>query len=112
MFRPGQVDPDWTTPDGAIPKPGNTRAASGRVAERKREQAPPALDYARLMSEPGDGLITRSSQVARRPIDVAPDDPRFHPLPAGQTFFLCESHGRLTHNPYFQNNLLHFLLSR
>jgi pimeloyl-ACP methyl ester carboxylesterase len=112
VFRPSQVDPDWTTPDGVIPKPGNTRATSGRTAARQRERAPPALDYARLMSEPGDGLITRSSQVARRPIDVAADDPRFHPLPAGQTFFLCESHGRLTHNPYFQNNLLYFLLAR
>jgi len=72
----------------------------------------PALDYSRLMLEPGDGLVTRSSQVARRPLDVAADDDRFHPLPAGQTFFLCESHGRLTHNPYFQNNLLYFLLAR
>ncbi len=33
-------------------------------------------------------------------------------LPVSQTFFLCESHGRLTHNLYFQNNLLYFLLSR
>ena len=37
---------------------------------------------------------------------------RFHPLPIAQTFFLCESHGRLTHNAYFQNNLLYFLLGR
>jgi pimeloyl-ACP methyl ester carboxylesterase len=72
----------------------------------------PVLDYAYLMNEPGDGLITRSSQIARRPLDVAADDDRFHPLPAVQTFFLCESHGRLTHNPYFQNNLLYFLMSR
>ena len=37
---------------------------------------------------------------------------RFHTLPIAQTFFLCESHGRLTHNLYFQDNLLYFLLSR
>jgi hypothetical protein len=36
----------------------------------------------------------------------------FHMLPISQSFFLCESHGRLTHNLYFQNNLLYFLLSR
>jgi pimeloyl-ACP methyl ester carboxylesterase len=72
----------------------------------------PVFDYAHLMSEPGDGLITRSSQVARRPLGLAVDDDRFHPLPAGQTFFLCESHGRLTHNLYFQNNLLYFLMTR
>jgi hypothetical protein len=50
--------------------------------------------------------------VARRPLGLAVDDDRFHPLPAGQTFFLCESHGRLTHNLYFQNNLLYFLMAR
>ncbi|MEO6104096.1 MAG: hypothetical protein ABIP44_10715, partial [Pseudoxanthomonas sp.] len=69
------------------------------------------IDYARLLSEPGDGLVTRSSQMAKRPLDVPPGDNRFHPLPVAQRFFLCESHGRLTHNPYFQNNLLYFLLA-
>ena len=33
-------------------------------------------------------------------------------LPIRGSFFLCESHGRLTHNLYFQDNLLYFLLSR
>ncbi len=70
------------------------------------------IDYGRLMSEPGDGLITRSSQMARRPLDLPPGDERFHPLPVVQSFYLCESHGRLTHNLYFQNNLLYFLLAR
>jgi pimeloyl-ACP methyl ester carboxylesterase len=93
IFRPSQVTAGYDNANG------------GRGL-------PPALDYARLMLEPGDGLVTRSSQVARRPLDVAPDDDRFHPLPAVQTFFLCESHGRLTHNSYFQNNLLYFLLAR
>lgn len=72
----------------------------------------PILDYGRLMTEPGDGMVTRTSQAARRPLGLAEDDDRFHPLPAVQTFFLCESHGRLTHNLYFQNNLLYFLLAR
>jgi hypothetical protein len=63
------------------------------------------------MIEPGDGLVTRSSQLARRPAGVDPGRDDFHMLPTTQTFFLCESHGRLTHNPYFQNNLLYFLLS-
>jgi hypothetical protein len=33
-------------------------------------------------------------------------------LPTRGSFFLCESHGRLTHNLFFQDNLLYFLLSR
>ena len=68
------------------------------------------LDYERLMFEPGDGLVTRTSQVGRLPADSNREG--FHMLPISQSFFLCESHGRLTHNLYFQNNLLYFLLSR
>jgi hypothetical protein len=79
-------------------------------------RAPPAprqvkRDFHRLMFEPGDGLITRRSQVGKLPADAG-DTAAFHPLPVQQTFFLCESHGRLTHNAYFQNNLLYFLLAR
>jgi pimeloyl-ACP methyl ester carboxylesterase len=65
-----------------------------------------------LMTEPGDGLVPRSSQTARRPPGVDADSDGFHMLPVQGSFFLCESHGRLTHNPYFQDNLLYFLLSR
>jgi pimeloyl-ACP methyl ester carboxylesterase len=91
VFRPGQVNPN------RIGKPRKTSRG---------------LDYGRLMFEPGDGLVTRASQVAREPIGAAPGHGEFHMLPISQSFFLCESHGRLTHNLYFQNNLLNFLLSR
>ena len=84
---------------------GQENANQGRGMKR-------LIDYGQLMSEPGDGLITRSSQMARRPLDLPPGDERFHPLPVVQSFYLCESHGRLTHNLYFQNNLLYFLLAR
>jgi pimeloyl-ACP methyl ester carboxylesterase len=78
----------------------------GQVPSRARGR----VDYEKLMLEPGDGLVTRSSQTARRPLGAASDD--FHVLPVRGSFFLCESHGRLTHNLYFQDNLLYFLLSR
>ena len=64
------------------------------------------------MLEPGDGLVTRTSQTARRPPGVDREADGFHMLPVRGSFFLCESHGRLTHNLYFQDNLLYFLLSR
>ena len=85
VFRPGQL------------------ARMGKAARR---------DLEALMMEPGDGLVTRSSQTARRPpgLDAAGDG--FHMLPIRGSFFLCESHGRLTHNLFFQDNLLYFLLSR
>jgi len=70
------------------------------------------LDFNRLMLEPGDGLVPRSSQTARLPPGVDPVRDDFHMLPIRGSFFLCESHGRLTHNLHFQDNLLYFLLSR
>ena len=33
-------------------------------------------------------------------------------FPIAQSFFLCERHDQLSVNPYFQNNLLNFLLAR
>jgi hypothetical protein len=70
------------------------------------------IDYERLLAEPGDGLVTRASQVARA--DEDPGKPRhdFNFFPIAETFFLCESHAHLTSNPYFQDNLLYFLLAR
>ena len=91
-FRPAQVTPLRERKDGS-----------------RRTQGP---DYAQLMFEPGDGLVTRTSQVAKPPLGYDSTQGSFHTLPISQTFFMCESHGRLTHNLYFQNNLLFFLLSR
>jgi pimeloyl-ACP methyl ester carboxylesterase len=70
------------------------------------------LDFNALMLEPGDGLVPRSSQTARLPVGVDAQRDNFHALPIRGSFFLCESHGRLTHNLHFQDNLLYFLLSR
>lgn len=62
----------------------------------------PGIDYDYLMLAPGDGLVTRDSQDANQ----------YSFLPLRQSFFLCERHEFLVNNPYFQNNLLHFLLAR
>ena len=72
---------------------------------------PTAVDYGRLMLEPGDGLVTRASQVARDNVMPGQTAHTFHVFPVMQSFFLCEKHELLTANPYFQNNLLYFLLS-
>jgi pimeloyl-ACP methyl ester carboxylesterase len=69
------------------------------------------IDYGRLMLEPGDGSVTKASLLARDSLD--PTVPR-HPysyFPIDYSFFLCESHDRLTGNASFQDNLLQALLS-
>lgn len=70
----------------------------------------PGVDYERLMLQPGDGLVTRDSQLGRGLADIPGQPGRFFPL--AQSFFLCERHDQLSVNPYFQNNLLNFLLAR
>ncbi|MCE2943170.1 MAG: hypothetical protein LW828_00380 [Xanthomonadaceae bacterium] len=60
----------------------------------------PGVDYAALLEAAGDGLVPRASQ----------DAADFGFVPIGQSFFLCENHGRLLANRAFQNNLLNYLL--
>jgi pimeloyl-ACP methyl ester carboxylesterase len=92
-----------------------------RLAYTPREVLPPGSDLEltpgardkldRLLFEPGDGLVTRASQTGRD--RVVPGAGRAPPMfPLAQSFFLCEAHGQLTANAYFQNNLLNFLLGR
>ena len=94
VFRPNETGP------GRIGEPGKKPTKAER------------LDYEALLADPGDGLVTRDSQVGRDPANRLAMPLDFHRLPVMQTFFLCESHETLTSNTYFQNNLLYFLLSR
>ncbi len=87
------------TPAGAVLETRNGRAVLAFKPGDVMEPVPD-VNYAALMSAPGDGLVTRASQ------DAAAEG--FVPL--RQSFFLCENHGRLLANRAFQNNLLNFLL--
>ncbi|MGH8516210.1 MAG: lipase/acyltransferase domain-containing protein [Panacagrimonas sp.] len=72
----------------------------------------PGVDYTRLMLEPGDGVVTKASLLARDNLDpAAPRHPHVD-FPIAGAFFLCAEHGMLTGNLSFQDNLLHALLSR
>ena len=67
------------------------------------------VDYRHMLSAPGDGLVTRESQLARASTAYLDTDLQKDLFPISQTTFFCESHELLTANPYFQNNLLYFL---
>lgn len=72
----------------------------------------PGMDYGRLMLEPGDGLVTKTSLLARQTLDPFVPRHKWSDFPVDYPLFLCEDHSQLTNNAFFQNNLLHFLLSR
>jgi len=66
------------------------------------------IDYERLMLEPGDGKVTKSSLLARDSLDpTAVESGDFR---IDYEFFVCEKHSRLAENVTFRDNLLNILL--
>jgi hypothetical protein len=71
----------------------------------------PGVDYGLLMLEPGDGIVTKASLLARESLDSSVSRHRYIDFPLDYPMFLCEKHDALTGNVNFQDNLLHALLS-
>jgi hypothetical protein len=89
-------------------------SVGGRHYARERVDdiaAPAASDYQQLMHEPGDLVVTRSSLLGRRTLDVAAPRGPEESLRIAHALFFCEQHQKLTGNASFQDNLLHALLS-
>ena len=86
-----------------------------RFAARERVEAianrVPGVDYEAVMFEPGDSVVTRTSLLGRRTLNIAAPREEAESLEIAHSVFLCEKHQRLTGNPSFQDNLLHALLS-
>lgn len=72
----------------------------------------PGVDYSRLMLEPGDGVVTKASLLARESLDPVVPRHKWSFFPLHYPLFLCEEHSQLTTNLFFQDNLLNFLLAR
>jgi len=70
------------------------------------------VDYDRLMLEPGDSTVTKASLLGRITLDPSLPRHEYSFFPALYPSFVCEDHEHLTQNVTFQDNLLHFLLSR
>ncbi len=70
----------------------------------------PGVDYDKLMYEPGDGSVTKSSLLGSQEAD--PSNPRHELATADpdRAFFYCEDHTALTGNRDFLDDLLHYLL--
>lgn len=69
------------------------------------------IDYHRVMLQPGDGRVTKPSLLARQTLD--PTHSRHHEyfFPLHHAIMFCETHGNLTGNIHFQDNLLDILLA-
>jgi pimeloyl-ACP methyl ester carboxylesterase len=63
------------------------------------------------MFEPGDTVVTRSSLLGRRTLDVAAPRTPAESLRIAHALFFCARHQQLTGNAILQDNLLHALLS-
>jgi pimeloyl-ACP methyl ester carboxylesterase len=87
---------------------GNRFRARERVVDIA---APAARDLERLMHEPGDSVVTRSSLLGRRAPDVAAPHGMEESLQIAHTLFFCEQHQQLTGNAGFQDKMLHALFS-
>lgn len=68
------------------------------------------INYQNLLLMLGDGLVTRESQLARASNAYNNQSQDANIFTIAQTTFFCEKHSFLTANPYFQNNLLYFIL--
>lgn len=63
------------------------------------------------MFEPGDTVVTRSSLLGRRTLDVATPRTPAESLRVAHALFFCARHQQLTGNVILEDNLLHALLS-
>jgi hypothetical protein len=82
-----------------------------RLRPEQIQRPVPGVDYERLMYEPGDGSVTRSSLLARQEMDAEIPRHEYSRAGLGHAFFVCGQHDSLTGNVSLIDNLLHFLLS-
>lgn len=82
-----------------------------RLFPNELKHPSPGVDYQALMLEPGDGVVTKASLMARQTFDPTISRHQYSDFPLDYPIFLCEKHSHLTGNVHFQNNLLHALLS-
>lgn len=71
----------------------------------------PGIDYDKLMYEPGDGMVTKSSLLGLQELDVTTQHNEYASTEFDHPLFFCESHDVLTGNVHLLDNLLHYLLS-
>src|SRR5262249_40018665 len=91
-----------------IDEPDGSFTPVMRAKNLPRKYDTPEIEH--LMSEPGDGSVTRASLLS---LDgAAAGEGQTPGIRIDYSLFLCETHRKLTENITFQDNLLQFLLYR
>lgn len=117
VAAPGEQD--WIVMFGGDCEPTPARIlveevdGESQVALYPQEVQRPAVgvDYERLMLEPGDGVVTKPSLLARTALDPGVPRHQFSHFALKYPVLFCEQHNQLPGNLTFQDNLLHILLS-
>jgi pimeloyl-ACP methyl ester carboxylesterase len=91
-----------------VEEAGGKRQARERAAAVGRPAT--GVDYERLIHDPGDGVVTRSSLLGDYSGPLRAGFTQIPNMRVAQSMFLCERHQHLTGNMIFQNNVLHTLL--
>lgn len=71
----------------------------------------PGVNYDKLMYEPGDGSVTKSSLLGEHPLDLSNPRNEHADVEFDKSYFVCEQHDKLTGNVHFLEQLLTYLLS-
>jgi pimeloyl-ACP methyl ester carboxylesterase len=82
-----------------------------RLRPEEIQHPVPGIDYDKLMYEPGDGKVTKSSVLGRQEPDVTTQRNEYASAEFDHPFFFCEAHDVLSGNVHLIDNLLHYLLS-
>ena len=82
-----------------------------RFRPEEVDQKLDGLDYEKLLMEPGDTVVTKASLLARYSDNPAISEGEATFFRTDYAVFFCGTHGNLTGNLTFQDNLLHALLS-
>jgi pimeloyl-ACP methyl ester carboxylesterase len=70
----------------------------------------PGVNYEKLMYEPGDGKVAKSSLLGRQQLDSPIPPQERADAEFKRAFFVCDKHDLLTGNVNLLDNLLHYLL--
>jgi len=82
-----------------------------RLVPEQIQRPAPGVDYDRLMYEPGDGSVTKSSLLGEHVFEPSVSRSEHTDIEFDKSFFVCEQHDKLTGNVRFLEQLLTYLLS-